>query len=70
MHFRAGCPCRVVQWCFFFFLLAAGDLYCETCLAGRIVPAKCKIKPGKVRVELKLKKAEPEPWTDYEVCCT
>ena len=37
-------------------------------MAGRIVPSQCKqVKPGRVRVELKLKKAEPLQWTDYEV---
>ena len=47
--------------------IPVGELYWETELAGRIVPSQCKVKPGKVRVELKLKKAELEPWTDYEV---
>lgn len=44
-----------------------GELFWESHLAGRIVPEKCKVVPGRVRVELKLKKAEPETWNDFEV---
>ena len=47
---------------------SVGELFWESHLAGRIVPEKCKVKPGRVRVEIKLKKAEPETWNDYEVC--
>lgn len=44
-----------------------GELYWESYLAGRIVPEECKVKPGRVRMELKLRKAGLETWTDYEV---
>ena len=35
--------------------------------AGRIVPGQSKLSLGKVRWEVKLHKADPIQWSDYEV---
>ena len=39
----------------------------ECHLAGRIVPGRSKLSLGKVRWEVKLHKADPIQWSDYEV---
>lgn len=40
----------------------------ETVLANCIIPDKSTLKMGRVRAELKLKKADPIQWSDFEVC--
>ena len=42
----------------------------ECHLADTIVPDKCKLSVGKVRAELKLKKANLIHWSEYEVSDT
>ena len=37
----------------------------ECKLCGTIVPTKCKLRPGTVRVEVKLKKQDIESWSDF-----
>ena len=49
-------------------LLSPSDtVYWECHLADTIVPDKCKLSVGKVRAELKLKKANLIHWSEYEV---
>ena len=45
-------------------------VYWECHLADTIVPDKCKLSVGKVRAELKLKKANLIHWSEYEVSGT
>ena len=45
-------------------LLTDGLLW-ECKLCGTIVPKECKLKPGAVRVEVKLKKQGLEAWSDF-----
>ena len=42
-------------------------VYWETYLANGIVPAKCTHRVGKLRLEMKMKKADPVQWSEYEV---
>ena len=45
-------------------------VYWECHLADTVVPDKCKLSVGKVRAELKLKKANLIHWSEYEVSGT
>ena len=40
----------------------------EAVLANCIIPDKSTLKMGRVRAELKLKKADPIKWSELEVC--
>ena len=51
-------------------LLPSDTVHWECHLADTIVPDKCKLSVGKVRAELKLKKANLIPWSEYEVSGT
>ena len=37
----------------------------ECKLCGTVVPTQCKLRPGTVRVEVKLKKQDIETWSDF-----
>ena len=47
--------------------VCVGKVYWETPLANSIVPDKCGVKIGRVRVELKMKKTCSIRWSDFEV---
>ena len=42
----------------------------ECHLTGRIVPKRSKLSLGRVRWEVKLWKADPIQWSEYEVRCS
>ena len=51
-------------------LPTSDTVHWECHLADTIVPDKCKLSVGKVRAELKLKKANLIHWSEYEVSDT
>ncbi len=43
------------------------ELRWECWLWGRVLPEQCKVVPGRVRTELRLRKVEPLIWPEYEM---
>ena len=49
--------------------LPPGEEVWSVRLAGQVIPGQCRISVGRVRAELKLRKAEFGQWTEFTVRC-
>ena len=46
-------------------VLTSDGIFWECKVCGTMIPQQCKLKPGAVRVEVKLRKQGIETWTDF-----